>query len=312
MEPIIPGITFVPRYVRQVSDMEYGSVVSHENYNEKLNLNSSQGDYNTEILKLLFGETDPTKTAHIPYLDKIITDEVTRLDAVDTGLQEQIIIHSGQIEDLNEDIEDVNTAITKIINGVTKVGKATQADKLTGVENAGKHRYYGTDYNNNIGFHEVPDSLFAREYKDAGPYIADLIFTPAPNSVAEAMLTADVRDKLNRTPSTDYGDLTSKPSINGVTLVGNKTLANLNIQPAGNYLIPSDLNGYATESYVGTAVAPKLDSATAASTYATNTSLGILSGTVTDNNTYIINHYNRVGIGAAPANPITGDLWVTL
>ena len=47
MEPIIPGITFVPRYVRQISDMEYGSVVSHENYNEKLNLNSSQGDYNT-------------------------------------------------------------------------------------------------------------------------------------------------------------------------------------------------------------------------------------------------------------------------
>ena len=34
----------------------------------------------------------------------------------------------------------------------------------------------------------------------------------------------------------DYTQLTNKPSINSVELVGNKTLAQLGIQPAGNYL----------------------------------------------------------------------------
>ena len=45
---------YVPRFVKQVSDLEYGSVVTHENYNEKLNLNMEQGDYNTEVLRILF------------------------------------------------------------------------------------------------------------------------------------------------------------------------------------------------------------------------------------------------------------------
>lgn len=34
----------------------------------------------------------------------------------------------------------------------------------------------------------------------------------------------------------DYNELTSQPSINNITLTGNKTLADLGIQPAGNYL----------------------------------------------------------------------------
>ena len=38
MEQIKSGITFVPRYVRQISDMDYGDVVTHENYNEKLKI----------------------------------------------------------------------------------------------------------------------------------------------------------------------------------------------------------------------------------------------------------------------------------
>lgn len=44
-----------------------------------------------------------------------------------------------------------------------------------------------------------------------------------------------------------YGELPDKPSIGGVTLVGNKTLDDLNIQPKGNYLtsIPSQ---YVTET----------------------------------------------------------------
>ena len=47
--------------------------------------------------------------------------------------------------------------------------------------------------------------------------------------------------------TTNYNELTNKPSINGVTLSGSKTLDDLNIQPKGNYLtsIPSQ---YITEN----------------------------------------------------------------
>ena len=34
------GLIYVPRYVSQESDLDFGDVVTHENYNEKLNLNT--------------------------------------------------------------------------------------------------------------------------------------------------------------------------------------------------------------------------------------------------------------------------------
>lgn len=39
----------------------------------------------------------------------------------------------------------------------------------------------------------------------------------------------------------DYDDLTDKPSINNVTLSGNKTLAELGVQPSGQYLTATDI-----------------------------------------------------------------------
>ena len=41
--------------------------------------------------------------------------------------------------------------------------------------------------------------------------------------------------------TSDYTDLTNKPSINNVTLSGNKSLNDLGIQPAGNYALESEI-----------------------------------------------------------------------
>ena len=41
--------------------------------------------------------------------------------------------------------------------------------------------------------------------------------------------------------TSDYTDLTNKPSINNVTLSGNKTLNDLGIQPSGNYALESEI-----------------------------------------------------------------------
>lgn len=65
-------------------------------------------------------------------------------------------------------------------------------------------------------------------------------------------LTDELKTKiLNAGDSTftgDYDDLTDKPSINNVTLSGNKTLVELGIQPAGQYLTSTDIADMVTTS----------------------------------------------------------------
>lgn len=48
--------------------------------------------------------------------------------------------------------------------------------------------------------------------------------------------------------TTDYTALTNKPQINNIELDGNKSLADLGIQAAGDYLVQSDLSTYALKS----------------------------------------------------------------
>lgn len=54
--------------------------------------------------------------------------------------------------------------------------------------------------------------------------------------------------------TTDYTELTNKPSINSIELNGNKTLDQLGIQPKGNYLVEADLADYAKTSAIPTNV----------------------------------------------------------
>lgn len=52
--------------------------------------------------------------------------------------------------------------------------------------------------------------------------------------------------------TTDYTELTNKPQIGGVELTGNKTLTDLGIQPAGDYLVETDLADYAKTTDIPT------------------------------------------------------------
>lgn len=73
----------------------------------------------------------------------------------------------------------------------------------------------------------------------------------APNDVKEMAFKEDI-------PETNYNDLDNKPSIGDVTLEGNKTLEELGIQPAGDYLteIPEE---YVTDEELGIELEKKLD-----------------------------------------------------
>ena len=304
------GLLYMPRYVKQESDMEYGSVVTHENYNEKLNLNTSQGDYNTEVLNLLFTESDPAKVPHIPYLEKVVDESVGMIKDLHLGYDDRIKANEQGIIDLHTEDETINNRITNIITGYTKVHSATYADNIKGIEHVDAHKYYGTNYEGRIGFHEVPDAVYL---EDIGQNVdvAGVYYKPDLNSIGEEYLTESVRTKLNRVSITDYPDLTNLPSIAGVTLTGNKTLAALGIQPAGNYLtaIPDT---YALKTYVDSAVSPKLNTSTASSTYAKITTVNDLTTTVANNKSYAEGRYARVCINGFTGTPKTGDIRIDL
>jgi hypothetical protein len=300
---------YVPRFVKQVSDLEYGSVVTHENYNEKLNLNMEQGDYNTEVLRILFTERDIANTYRIPYLEKYTDDAI---DAIKNEIKE----HVDQIEENKNDIatnkKSIATnsqTIADIITGKTAVQRALYASSIMGIQAAADHTYYGKDYDGKIGFHAVPDGIFAEDISSSTAEINGIYYVPRADSVEEGMLTDEVRAKLNRTSISSYSDLTNKPSINNVTLSGNVTLASLGVQPAGAYLtdVPDNF----------------LDSDEIAAIYLTKdaaeeryTPLGLHTDLSTDltklEQTVAKLSYNRVCIGTFEGTPKVGDLLVDL
>lgn len=343
------GLTYVPKFVRQTSDLGYGDIVTHENYNEKLNLLIQQGDYNTEVLRqLLTPEYDPDRTYHIYYLDKALENEAERVDqnlqnAVNTlngridGLDDRFVADEENIATNTRNIE-INTGniatnaanILKILYGTTPVAKA---NAITGIENAGARKYYGTDRTSTAGFYDMPAAIFAEGTEAQPALVNGIIFTPAPDSVEEAMLTSEVRTKLNRTSITDYTLLDNLPKINNIELKGNKSLADLGIQPAGNYISPAAVaDSYYNKTQVDTLLSPKLDASTAASTYQRQDAMDVYLLSSTASNTYatqtalaneasarataITNMGNdraKVFVQSSqPSNAKTGDLWIAV
>ena len=343
------GLTYVPKFVRQTSDLGYGDIVTHENYNEKLNLLIQQGDYNTEVLRqLLTPEYDPDRTYHIHYLDKALEHEAERVDqnlqdAVDTlngridGLDDRFVADEENIATNTRNIE-INTGniatnaanILKILDGTTPVAKA---NAITGIENAGARKYYGTDRTSTAGFYDMPAAIFAEGTEAQPALVNGIIFTPAPDSVEEAMLTSEVRTKLNRTSITDYALLDNLPKINNIESKGNKSLADLGIQPAGSYISPAAVaDSYYNKTQVDTLLSPKLDASTAASTYQRQDAMDVYLLSSTASNTYatqtalaneasarataITNMGNdraKVFVQSSqPSNAKTGDLWIAV
>lgn len=335
-------LNYVPKYVKQTSDSKYGDIITHEQYNEILNLLSTQGDYNTEVLRTLL--TPGSEGYHIDYLDKEIektNKAVTDLDEKTTknlnDYKEEVTDAFAEVDErfttVNEtlsnhavNISGLSNSILNIINGTTKVKSAVEADKIKGIDEAGIRKYYGTNKTGTAGFHDMPASIFTSDMSENTAIINKLIFTPGPDSVAESMLTEDVRTKLNRTSITDYEQLDNIPKINDIELKGNKSLSALGIQPAGNYLtsIPDE---YVTATELGTALESKIDVADANNAFVTKTGLNTILNsyaTKTDvSNTYAtketvnnlssaMTSYAKVYVNNLPSNPSVGDLYITV
>ena len=310
------GLLYIPKFVKQESDLEYGSVVTHENYNEKLNLNTAQGDYNTEALRLLFTESDPTKTFHIPYLDKRVDDDMSYIRQTVDNQNSTIAEAVQTVANMDEQVKINKNGISQIILGLIKAGHAKTADNLSGAATAGAHKYYGTDYSGIVGYHEVPANIFARDMNTGSVEISGIFFTPRENSITESMMTSAVKNKLNRVSITDYEELTSLPYLAGVKLVGDISLEDIGAQPVGNYLtaIPasytSEMKTY-TDTKANTAKSDAISDA--ASKYATISALQKLQTQVNNLSSSTSSTYAKVTVGTSqPSNPKTGDIWVNV
>ena len=304
------GFIYVPRFVKQVSDMEYGSIVSHENYNEKLNLNSAQGDYNTEVLRILFTERNADKAFHIPYLDAKIAEDAATIENTLKSFDETINTLGETVDTQNGAIETISDTVKKIINGESIVAHAVVADKISGIDSAGIRKYYGTDSIGSIGYHDIPPAIFTGDVVDSTE-ILDPYYVPAADSVTEDMLTEEVRTKLNKQSITSYLLLTNKPKVNNIVLEGDLSLNDLGIQPAGNYLTAVP-DVYITEDELTTTLNPYIKSSDAATTYATISAVTELNNTVNNNAELAASTYARCCVGTFEGTPKKGDLLVVL
>ena len=290
-------LTYVPRYVKQVADYLHGDTVSHEAYNQMLNVNSIQGDYNTEVLDTLFNKED---TAYkIKYVDK----QFTELNETIEGITTDVGDIKETLDAIGDSLDMIDNIFAEIEDGVRVVGHARVADEINGLSASGPNRYFGTDANTNVGFYPVPDNIY---YEDIGSAVGiDVInIVPADGTVTEAMLDADVQTKLNRQQGvTDYEYLNNLPQINGVTLIGDLSIADLGIQEAGDFVTNTALNttleDYVTNTSLGTTL----------NDYVTNSSLATtLDGYSTNANA---NSKAVIQIGSFSGTPKAGDMYVT-
>lgn len=301
------GIVFVPRFVKSESDYNYGELVSHEAFNERINLNTTQGDYNTEILRLLFTDADPANVPHVVYLDKIIEDEVNRIDKNVEDVADKVNSLQEGVDQVINTASEVSKLITAIIDGSTSVGHATLADDIKGVDTVGYRKYYGTDSNGSKGFHPMPDSIYAEDISSGTVDISGIYYVPRENSVDESMLTEAVRTKINKQSISSYVELDGLPSINTIELKGALTLKDLGIQPEGNYLteIPEE---YVTDTELTETLNSYLTTENAANTYATSTTVTNLTNSINS----VSNKAAVVCIGSFSGNPKTGDILITV
>lgn len=299
-------LKYIPKYVRQDSDLEYGEVVTHENFNEKLNLNTTQGDYNTYVLEKLFNSEDPEDAYHIPYLDKTFQEHIDHMANYDERLN-QLTQFLKLFENAYNDTANTVQAF-KV--GDLAVAKAVSADVLSGAADAVTNSYYGKNLDGNVGFFTFPDFVAAINPNETTAEISGIYFLPQANSVTESMLDESVRTKLNRSSVTDYLELSSKPIINGVELTGEKSLADLGIQPVGTY---------ATQLYVDTTFYDVAETNAAINSAIANHATGYYTKTEVDNkiSTSLSSYSTKaqtpvIQIGSTfSGTPKNGDILVT-
>lgn len=182
------------------------------------------GDYNVQTVEVELSDDFNGLVNKVRYFvgdecyDMTITDNVAQVPYEATKEEGTIQIGVYGYE-TDTDILVISTRpITKYIIAGTYIGDPDNTEPLTPTDKQQMEQQ----------IQNIQDSLFEIE--------------------AGENITLEREDNIITISSTggsggtsDYTDLTNKPSINDVTLTGNKTTSDLGLQPAGNYALESDI-----------------------------------------------------------------------
>jgi len=227
---------FIPKYITTDILAEYGEHLTHESYNEMVKLNSTQGDYNSQVLNQLFNTDEGIQ---IPYLNKKIK-EVTDDQAA-----------------INEDMEQVVADMAALAGSLSKystiletrrmIQYATQDFVKTNKIKAGENVEVEVDALNNVIISATGGGDVTKEYVDEQDAVTlqsskgytDTKISQIPIPVVPTNISAFNNDVGYITGYTETDPIFSASAAAGITSQditdwGNKS------DFSGNY---ADLNG---------------------------------------------------------------------
>lgn len=229
-----PIFTNSPAYSITDNDITY--------WNNKANM-SDIPDVSNFITKNVNDLTYYTKSTDMQTaINNAVGNERTARENADNSLQNQIdaITVSSDVVDVvstYQDLVDYDTQHIKA-NDIIKVMQDSTHDNAIS--------YYRWVIVNHVGSWEYVGS--------EGPYYTksetDTLLNAKQNTLVSGQNIKTINNEsllgegninIQSGGTSDYTDLTNKPKINNVELVGNKTLNDLGIQPVGNYALESDM-----------------------------------------------------------------------
>ena len=283
-----------------------GNTISadYSSIDNKPSLNGKTLEASTNIVPAIQVQAIPTKLTITPSLGNQ-TGQAVELPGYDTSTNASGILTSQVFGILNdkytkEEIDNINSAINTAIS--KKQDKLTAGANIRIVDNVisafNNHLFLHLDENDtehqayvysfiksNLEFYLFAEityegkvvvlPLVAIENNESldlkGIYLKDdsTIVEVSAVLVANGNISVNTSEINLNAGSSDYNNLTNKPQINSVELSGNKTLAALGIQAAGNYALKSDIptkvseltndSNFVTEAEVSGDLAGKAD-----------------------------------------------------
>lgn len=115
------GLLYEPKFIRLETDYNYGDIITHEAYNAILNKNQTQGDYNTEVLRILFTDDTIEGSYHIPYIDKILDEHNTRITKNEEDIADLYNITDlldGRVDTLEDTVQVLRTDVDTNTNNI--------------------------------------------------------------------------------------------------------------------------------------------------------------------------------------------------
>lgn len=276
-----------------------GNTISadYSSIDNKPSLNGKTLEASTNIVPAIQVQAIPTKLTITPSLGNQ-TGQAVELPGYDTSTNASGILTSQVFGILNdkytkEEIDNINSAINIAISKkqdiLTAGANIRIVDNVISAfdnhlflhldENDTEHQAYVYSFiKSNLEFYLFAEityegkvivlPLVAIENNESlylkGMYLKDdsTIVEVSAILVANGNISVNTSEINLNEGSSDYNNLTNKPQINSVELSGNKTLADLGIQAAGNYALKSeipDVSGLATKEEVTTGLSGKQD-----------------------------------------------------